>query len=253
MEKNRVISTLDESTLVIHYMALASYNQILKKDSVIFYINESLNQDTSWVCSLFKNNIKDSPFRPEYLSGVPEGNFFMDNMKEEFLNKLWEICRKEEELNLGKTQGIEKKKNHLDSIYADMLIRDQFYRSEYHNEYDSFRLMQQDLDELNRRVMDSLYEAIGFPSIGKINKQSQNTAWQVLHHSVDCAWNNKWFLRFLREVKRIGGINGWLKQTFHRFYNEETGYCYGKDLIGTKLFISELEKEFPKIYLKLIK
>ena len=59
------------------------------------------------------------------------------------------------------------------------------------------------LDSLNRVELDKLYALHGFPTNDLVSQDGTTNAFMVMHHSLDCDWNEKWTKRFLKHKDQI--------------------------------------------------
>ncbi|MBK7093803.1 MAG: hypothetical protein IPH57_01560 [Saprospiraceae bacterium] len=157
-----------------------AYSCIGNTDSSSIYLNLAIKNDSCWVFEIITKSLeilKNDKTIFKFFEG-PYFNFDGIN-----------IITKENELL--KIQNIEFS-NELKIIGT----KDQYYRI-HTRDSSAFKLLQPELDLKNRIKLDSLYQAFGFPSIKKVGIHGFNSAWIVLHHSRDCNWNKKWFLKFI--------------------------------------------------------
>lgn len=157
-----------------------AYSIINNSDSCNYFLNLALKNDSCAVMDIISKNLEILKNDKTILQFF-EGPYFHF----EGLN----IISTENEL--FKIQNVEFS-NELKIIEK----KDQYYRL-HPRDSSLYKLLQPELDLKNRIKLDSLYQEFGFPSIKNVGIYGYNSAWMVLHHSTDCNWNKKWFLKFI--------------------------------------------------------
>ena len=181
--KNQFIikSIINKKKIASLYLSISkAYSIINNSDSSNYYFNLAIQNDSCWVLEIILKNLEilkndktilqffEGPyFRFEGLNIIPTENELFKIKNVEFSNEL---------------KIIEKK--------------DQNYRL-HPRDSSLYKLLQPEIDMKNRIKLDSLYHEFGFPSIKNVGIYGFNSAWMVLHHSTDCNWNKKWFLKFI--------------------------------------------------------
>jgi len=214
------------------------YNE---KDSVDFYFNRAYKMSTKSVCLTitgYERYHKRRVASGEISSGIRpfihdmvniDADVFLDNCNR-LLDSLKSNDTKEAEIIISK-EILEIKNN------------DRKYRVNGNEDWS----LQNELDSINRNLLDSLYFAK--KSLKPFSEDELFVISLVLHHSADCDWNKKWTRIFFYE-KTKSNLHGLslLGPAMDRMYDEKDGYCYTRDSLTTKLFLNELKVEFPKIF-----
>ena len=139
-------------------------------------------------------------------------------------------------------------------IYVEAKVRDSTQNSEIIRRRDQkFRSIgkqkeQQELDQINRDFIDSLYLSKG--SLNAFNEEEIYQFSMVAHHSEDCDWTYKWIERLIDLSN--GGYKGntMLGPLLDRMLHPKDGYCSKQDLIKRDDFISMLKNKYPIFFEK---
>jgi hypothetical protein len=218
------------------YHALGSIYYVLgyPRDTIEYYLEKSFLEDSLWLC---RESMKTKSFHEIQPSlGIYYAARFSFDWWEKHQARCKIICQE--------CQKDEQKEVTIDSSknisYQNALIK--IGENDQKNRYDQKE--QAIFDKQNRRELDSLFTEFGFPNLSIVSKHCQKQAWMVVHHSADCAWNEKWIDRFLEAYQGNNADIFFLNQTMKRFYDPETGYCKN----NTESFIQFLKNKYPPKY-----
>ena len=218
-----------------HHLLSSSYLWLKDMDKAEYHWFKALELDPEFMCYFTRMNVKRDIPESHFLESVPKSSYFASHFSHETKSKFFTIC--DSCCNSGRKtkQIVSLTYNSTDSIFLELQKNDQKYRGP-----NSISIEQNKLDSLNRNSLDSIYNKIGFPNKYKVNNNSLNTVWLIIHHSTDCEWTGKWMSRALYEIENGNLGFGLYGQTIKRFY-DENGFCNGKEthLISNK-YIKEI-------------
>lgn len=105
---------------------------------------------------------------------------------------------------------------------------------------------QQELDQINRDFIDSIYLMKG--SLNAFNEEEIYQFSMVAHHSEDCDWAYKWIERFIDHSN-----NGYKGKTIlgpllDRMLHPKDGYCTKQDSQKRDYFIYMVRNKYPKFF-----
>jgi hypothetical protein len=237
-----------------HYkIANTSYHYYRNDEDILFHLRESFYSDPTNFCQQYLDITSD--FEDPDVVEIFQPHF-IDLIVHSFVDSVRVVCQNSKK---DEVTGIDKADstfaisvdNNVKEIISEIRTNDQKYRG--HEIID--RTEQRILDLKNRDLVEGLFEEIGFPTAAKVGLEGQNTIWLVLHHSVDCDWNEKWIIRiadnFIETHQKFGFIENAMNSTIDRFYfsedrNTRNGLCMQKDEINSKLFIAFLKENYSK-------
>lgn len=252
-ELERPLASLDSQLIAVHFMALASQSFYLGIDSTQTYLKRSMNSDGYWFCHFTRMNVKKDLPEAEFLRHQENGEMFLTELPSSFLDEIWAKCdmccdggrSPKKEVGTPKTKD---KLNELDHVLLHIEENDQKYRKLGPEAIKNYWVEQNELDSINRVIMDSIYRIHGFPSQNLLNDKSQEIAWFVLHHSADCAWNSKWIPRYSKALEQKLIKPFFICETLNRFYNSETGICKDYYDLSENRVLSSLKDSHPELY-----
>jgi hypothetical protein len=247
--KNRFISLLEQTRQGLAlcsskacnaqgYHALGSIYYVLgyPRDTVEYYLEKSFLEDSLWLCRASMETKSTHETNPSL--GIYYAPKFSVDWWDKHQTRCKRICQ-ECKRNKPKEVIIDSSKN---ISYQNALIK--IGENDQKNRY--VREEQAILDKQNRKALDSLFSEYGFPNLSIVSKHCQGKAWLVVHHSADCAWNEKWIDRFLSAYQSGDADIHFLDQTIKRFYEPEVGYYNGRS--NTEAFIQFLKNKYPPEY-----
>ena len=215
-----------------HHLLSSSYMWLGEKEKAKYHLFKALKTDSDFMCHFTRMNIKRDIPEAHYLESVPKDTYFAYHFDSETQDEFFSYCE------ICCNGGVRSKKidslpyNGMDSIFIRLKENDQKFRGP-----NSIGDMQEDMDAQNRITLDSIFTNIGFPNKYKVNSESINTVWLIIHHSTDCEWTGKWLSRALYEIENGNLSLGFYRETIKRFYNRKDGYCLGEEkfLISNEL------------------
>jgi len=227
-----------------HHLLSSSYVWLDEMDKAKYHWFRALELDPEDMCFFTRMNVKRDIPESHFLESVPISSYFAYQFSSDTKSKFFAIC--ESCCNGGrKTKQIDTLTyNSIDSIFLELQKNDQKYRGP-----NSISIEQNKLDSINRNSLDSIYSRIGFPNKHKVNSNSLNTVWLIIHHSTDCEWTGTWLSRALYEIENGNLKLGFYPETMDRFYNKKDGYCLGKEhhLMSNKYIRSVMTDEVIKV------
>ena len=132
----------------------------------------------------------------------------------------------------------------------ESIVKDSTHNSEIIRRRDQkYRSMgklkeQQELDQLNRKFIDSLFLLNG--SLKSFTGEEIYQFSMVAHHSEDCEWNYKWMERLIDH--NMSGYNGkmLLGPLLERMLDAKDGYCTEQDAQKRNYFIYMIKDKYPE-------
>ena len=244
--------SLEELSLISkwqYHLTVSSCKLYLGRDSPLYHFNEAYKIDPKATCKTMQ--VRHNTFIRLIEEGKGEGkeHDYIRVIKEEtgdslFSWFLWDLPDFDEfqfidscnqKYPLKKVEAIVK-----DSTLSSEIIRkrDQKYRS-------IGKLKeQQELDQLNRDFIDSLYLLKG--SLNVFDEEEIYQFSMVTHHSEDCEWNYKWMERLIDH--NMSGYNGkmLLGPLLERMLDAKDGYCTEQDAQKRNYFIYMIKDKYPE-------
>ncbi len=103
---------------------------------------------------------------------------------------------------------------------------------------------QQELDQINRNFIDSLYLLKG--TLNAFNEEEIYQFTMVAHHSEDCNWVYKWLERFIDHCNNGYKGKSMLGPLLDRMLHPKDGYCTKQDVQKRDYFIYMIKDKYPK-------
>lgn len=232
-----------------YHLAVSSYKLYLDKDSSLYHFNEANKIEPFATCRTLR--VRHNTFIKLIEEGKESGveHAYIKVIKEEkgdslFSWYLWDLPDFDENgfIDSCNQKYAPKKEEPIvkDSTRNSEIIkrRDQKYRS-----IDKLK-EQQELDQLNRDFVDSLYLLKG--SLNAFDEEEIYQFSMVTHHSEDCDWAYKWIERLIDHS--MSGYEGkiLIGPLLKRMLNAKDGYCTKQDTQKRDYFIYMIKNKYPE-------
>jgi len=218
-------------------LAQRYYMMNAPKDSIVYHTKRAFGYNTANFCQdyvkvhVYFERDKDFPMRKHYLDvldidGLKEiKNHCIENFRADELKVYADLDRKklEEQTNAGYILEYAQALEVINTL-------DQKERAKSNLNWK----VQNELDAANREALDVLYERYGYPTKTKVGKEGLLNAFLVLHHSKDCAWNQKWTRIFL-DNKVYDDLGNIVSYYLYRNFNDEDGICHQNEMFWKEI------------------
>jgi len=232
-----------------YHLAVSSCKLYLGRDSSLYHFNEAYKINPKGTCE--KMLVRHNYFIKAIEEGKESGgeNGYIKQIKKETGNflfswYLWDLPDFDEFAFIDScNQKYPPKKVELivkDSTLNSEIIRrrDQKYRG-----IDNKK--QQELDQINRDFIDSLYLLKG--SLDAFDEDEIYIFSMVAHHSEDCDWVYKWTERLIDHYNTGYKGKTLLALLLERMLAKE-GYCTEKDVQKRNFFVEMIKLKYPTFF-----
>lgn len=254
--KNRIIKMLEEiekysleelntTSKWQYHLTVSSCNLYLGRDSSLYHFNQAYKIMPKSTCRTMR--VRHNTFIKVLEEGKEDP--YMEIIKEEtgdslFSWYLWDLPNFDEFLFIDScNQKYPLKKVEVvvkDSTLNSEIIRrrDQKYRSIGKLEE------QQELDQLNRDFIDSLYLSKG--SLNAFDEEEIYQFSMVAHHSEDCDWVYKWIEHLIEHYNNGYKGKSLLGPLLERMLSANEGYCTQQDIQKRDYYIYMIKDKYPE-------
>lgn len=232
-----------------YHLGVSSCKLYLGRDSSLHHFNEAYKAYPKGTCNAMRSrhNTFIRALEEERKTGREDG--YIKQIKKETGNiifswYLWDLPDFDEFAFIDScNQQFPVKK--VESVVKDSTLnseiirrRDQKYRST------GEMAKQQELDQVNRDFVDSLYALKG-----SLDAFDENEIYQfsmVAHHSEDCDWVYEWAERLIDHSDNGYTGKSLLVPLLERMFRSNDGYCTQQDPQRRDDFVSMIKKKYPE-------